>query len=188
MSDGKYRLGCVHCDRDDFDSVNCLPEDWHCVEEIAPWEESCRPVQGDEKTESVFDWQTHLGVCPACWLEQGYEDRESSSIAEQNDEFRQTVCRGLPSLKYPGRMVMTVGISALESDLPRVLERVASFQSFTADNDAHGEHDFGTFDDSENRIFWKIDYYDAQMKFGSANPSNPEETVRVLTVMLAEEY
>ena len=186
MSNEKVRLGCVHCDRDDCDSVESLPEDWHRVEEIAPWEEACRPVQAGEA--GVFDWQTHLGVCPACWSEQGYEDRASKSAAEQNDEFRQAVCRGLPSLKYPGRLVITCGVAALEDELPRVLERVASFQSFTDDNDAHGEHDFGTFDDGENRIFWKIDYYDAQLKFGSENPTNPDETMRVLTVMLAEEY
>ncbi len=186
MSERTYRLGCLHCDRDDCDYVGALPKDWHLVEEIAPWEEACRPAQGGEA--GVFDWQTHLGVCPACWLEQGYEDRTSKSIAEQNDEFRSAICRGQPSLKYPGRIVMTVGISALKHDLPRVLERVASFQSFTDDNDAHGEHDFGSFDDGENRIFWKIDYYDSGLQFGSENPSNPDETVRVLTVMLAEEY
>jgi len=188
MSDREYRLGCVHCDRDDCDFVNILPEDWHLVEEVAPWEEACRPVRAGEAAGSVFDWQTHLGVCPDCWVEQGYEDRANKSSAEQNDEFRQTVCCGLPSLKYPGRLVMTVGVAALENELPRVLERVASFQSFTEDDDAHGEHDFGTFDEGENRIFWKIDYYDKQLKFGSDNPTDPEQTTRVLTVMLAEEY
>ena len=186
MGEEKIRLGCVHCDRDDCDFVAQLPDDWHFVQEIAPWEEACRPAR--KGGENALDWQTHLGVCPTCWVEQAYQDRASKPVAEQNDEFRRTVCRNLPSLKYPGQLVLTVGVAALEHKLPHLLDQVATFASFTADNDAHGEHDFGTFDDGEDRIFWKIDYYDAQMKFGSAEPENPEETVRVLTVMLAEEY
>ncbi len=38
------------------------------------------------------------------------------------------------------------------------------------------------------KLFWKIDYYDAALCYGSADPADPRETRRVLTVMLAEEY
>ena len=38
------------------------------------------------------------------------------------------------------------------------------------------------------KIFWKIDYYDKNYQYLSENPSNPEITNRVMTVMLAEEY
>ena len=38
------------------------------------------------------------------------------------------------------------------------------------------------------RIFWKIDYYDPSLDFGSEIPSDPAQTVRVLTIMLASEY
>ncbi|NOY40695.1 MAG: DUF3768 domain-containing protein [Planctomycetes bacterium] len=37
-------------------------------------------------------------------------------------------------------------------------------------------------------MFWKIDYYDKQLKFGSDALANPDETIRVLTIMLVEEY
>jgi hypothetical protein len=68
------------------------------------------------------------------------------------------------------------------------LMRVQSFSDFNADNDPHGEHDFGSFELADEKFFWKIDYYDRDMMFGSEDPADPEKTTRVLTIMLAEEY
>jgi hypothetical protein len=66
--------------------------------------------------------------------------------------------------------------------------KVESFDSFTEDNDPHGEHDFGAFEHEGQRIFWKIDYYARDREHGSENPADPKQTVRVLTIMLASEY
>lgn len=66
--------------------------------------------------------------------------------------------------------------------------RVATFTDFSADTDPHGEHDFGSFELAGRRFFWKIDYYDARMEFGSEDPADLSKTTRVLTIMLAEEY
>ena len=102
-------------------------------------------------------------------------------IRALNDAFRTTMTGG--------RVMMTAGVDALASDVKAmVIRRVATFSEFTADNDPHGEHDFGSFDLAGRRFFWKIDAYDKAMEFGSEDPADPSKTTRVLTVMLAEEY
>jgi hypothetical protein len=70
----------------------------------------------------------------------------------------------------------------------KALLLVASFDQFTEGNDPFGEHDFGSFELADRTFFWKIDYYDQRCEFGSEDPSNPERTTRVLTIMLASEY
>ncbi len=103
-------------------------------------------------------------------------------IAELND-----LCR--KALGVGGRFYQTQGICSLPwEDQSAIREKVERFNSFTEDNDPYGEHDFGAFDHSGQKVFWKIDYYAPNMKMGSEDPADPSQTVRVLTVMLAEEY
>jgi hypothetical protein len=70
----------------------------------------------------------------------------------------------------------------------QVLAKVRGFEEFTPDNDPYGEHDFGAFDLAGERIYWKFDYYDQNMQFGSSDPTDPAQTTRVLTVLLADEW
>jgi hypothetical protein len=98
-----------------------------------------------------------------------------------NDAFRKSMTGG--------RVLMTAGVDALPSDVKAmVIRRVATFDDFNADNDPHGEHDFGAFQLAGRKFFFKLDYYDASMEFGSEDPADPSKTTRVLTIMLASEY
>ena len=62
------------------------------------------------------------------------------------------------------------------------------FKDFTDDNDPHREHDFGRFEYADSAFFWKIDYYDKKLEYGSEDPADQTKTTRVLTIMLVEEY
>jgi len=102
-------------------------------------------------------------------------------IRELNDAFR-TTFRG-------GKVMLTAGVAELPDCVKaEALMQVANFKDFGEDNDPHGEHDFGSFDLVSRRFFWKIDYYSVDLKEGSPDPADQAQTVRVLTLMLAEEY
>jgi len=88
-----------------------------------------------------------------------------------------------------GKILITSGIAALPmTDQAAIIDRVRTFADFTPDNDPYEEHDFGSFEHAGQSIFWKIDYYDRDERFGSPDPSDPAVTKRVLTILLAEEY
>ncbi|MBV6439442.1 MAG: hypothetical protein EPGJADBJ_01082 [Saprospiraceae bacterium] len=107
---------------------------------------------------------------------------KAERIAQLNDEFRKAAWQG-------GHVYMTQGIQGLPpEDQFQVFKLVKTFNAFSEDNDPYEEHDFGAFDFKRERIFWKIDYYDKSMTFGSEDPADPEVTERVMTVMLANEY
>jgi len=107
----------------------------------------------------------------------------NQTIKELNDHFRKHD-------NFSGRVVLTANVANLEADeICDIYKLVKDFDTFTEDNDPHGEHDFGSFDYKGSKFFWKIDYYDKNnMDQGSEDASDPEKTLRVLTIMFASDY
>ena len=104
----------------------------------------------------------------------------SAKIAELNDQFRQSF--------IGGKIHITQGVQQLSEDsLQRIFHEVRNFDDFNEENDPWNEHDFGSIKIGTNMIFWKIDLYDLDMENYSSNPTDPEVTVRVLTIMKANE-
>ena len=103
----------------------------------------------------------------------------AARIAELNDAAR-TSFLGC-------RVVVTQGVAAMD-DLDAIYTKVRAFNDFTERNDPYGEHDFGSIEHEGQTVFWKVDYYDADLQMHSPDPSDPAVTCRVLTIMLAEEY
>lgn len=121
-------------------------------------------------------------------------DRPASGapeIARLNDWLREHITR-------PGnnRVVMTAGIADLIGDVSlfrgfhkraELLRAVRDYDRFDVSIDPYGEHDMGSFAFEDTTCFWKIDYYNTDLSAGSENPADPFQTVRVLTIMRADE-
>lgn len=108
-------------------------------------------------------------------------NHKTETIRKLNDDFRQSLTGGT--------LLITPGVQALPSvTRSAALILLVSYKVFTPDNDPHGEHDFGAFEVSGEKLFWKIDYYAPDMLHGSEDPADPAKTKRVLTLMLASEY
>ncbi len=106
---------------------------------------------------------------------------KTARIRELNDEFRRTF--------VGGRVMLTAGVNALpDADKATVISKLRTFDAFNGDNDPHGEHDFVSVEHEGVKYFGKMDYYASDMQSGSEDPADPLQTVRVLTVMRADEY
>jgi len=103
------------------------------------------------------------------------------TIARLNDQLRQTGTGGSIVITDALRKVSGFNAIALATAL-------ASYDGFDADNDPHGEHDFGDLTLFGEDLLFKVDYYDKDLTFGSDDPANPDVTQRVLTVMLAQDW
>jgi hypothetical protein len=108
-------------------------------------------------------------------------DPRTQRIRALNDQLRQNLATGVA--------VMTPGVAALgEEAAARIIKTIAVFDDFCHANDPHEEHDFGSFEAEGHTIFFKIDYFDRSLNYHSPDPTDPAVTVRVITVMLADEY
>src|SRR5208337_1291316 len=102
-------------------------------------------------------------------------------IAELNDQLRRH--------HIGGKGLITAGIQALGAQATTdILAAVSAFTDFTPDNDPYGEHDCAVMTVGQNRVIWKIDYYDRQMAYASPDPADANVTIRVITIMLADEW
>ena len=98
-----------------------------------------------------------------------------------NDKFRKTL--------LGGKVMLTRGVfSKGQKAINEILDSVKMFNDFNYENDPYNEHDYGSFEYDGEKIMWKIDYYDRNLQYCSDDPTDITKTIRVMTVMLAEEY
>lgn len=133
----------------------------------------------------VFDY----AFCLSCendtslvWKGADRTESRADIIRRLNDDFR-------TGKSAAGKVMTTAGVQALGPDFVLAARRaVAAFDTFNEDNDPHAEHDFGMLEVDGQKLFFKLDYYDRDLKAHSPDATNPAQTVRVLTIMLASEY
>ncbi|MDD4556456.1 MAG: DUF3768 domain-containing protein [Alphaproteobacteria bacterium] len=102
-------------------------------------------------------------------------------IARLNDEFRRDLNQGKVILSPK------IGIESAK-DITNILNLIKNYKNFNHYNDPYKERDFGSLSYNGNKIYWKIDYYDEFFEYHSKNPSNPNITNRIITIMFADEY
>ena len=111
------------------------------------------------------------------------DSQKSARIAELNNQLRRGDCALRNGL---GSVIMTPGVVNLDQTEQLLITRALLPHDFC-------QHDFGSLEVYGKLIFWKIACYDratygTDAQRGSADPSDPEKTYRLLTIMLAEEF
>lgn len=121
-------------------------------------------------------------------------DLQTAAVAEQNDLFRKALIDPDAAFKMQekgihGQVLVTPGVSGEGAEFQSAaLAAVANDTRFTEDNDPYGDRTFGTVTVSTQKLFWKIDLYDLDFKYGSERPFDPAVTQRALTIMCPSEY
>lgn len=102
-------------------------------------------------------------------------------IRNLNDELRTTF--------EGGKVVLSHGVTSMPGDYrDEVLLAVRLFWQFEPENDPYEEHDFGAVTCRGTRFMFKIDYYDLDLRYAAEDPSDPAFTIRVMTILRADEY
>ncbi len=116
--------------------------------------------------------------------------RHPTTPLPTNAAQKAAVIRQLNDRRFTGgRILLTAGVDGLEPESKiALLTAVQQFDSFNGENDPYNEHDFGAVEIDRTCFFWKIDYYDADLHFGSPDPADEAVTCRVMTIMAADEY
>lgn len=121
-------------------------------------------------------------------------EERTELIRKYNDSFRSRVadpvaCQHLIDADLL-HVHFTAGVEALTGGGPGYLKILGAVQNaeISEADDPYGDHDFGSIEHNGVRCFWKIDYYDKLGAKGSEDPADLDQTLRVLTIMLASEY
>ncbi|WP_120632615.1 DUF3768 domain-containing protein [Ruegeria sp. EL01] len=115
---------------------------------------------------------------------------ETAMIATQNDLFRRAILDAPTSPSaLPGRLLVTPGVVGLGAAFMQEAVRLtAEFDVFSPDADPYALHEMGVITVQGETVWWRIDLYDCDYAYGADVPSDPDQTRRVLTILLPSEY
>lgn len=108
----------------------------------------------------------------------------TDKIRALNDNLRQNIIFGGYVCTVLTEMVQALPV---EKQI-ELMVKVQQFDDFNEDNDPHQEHDVGKVSMDGKDYFFKIDYYDNDLKYHSPNPADPTQTIRILTILHTSEY
>ncbi|MGV1754893.1 DUF3768 domain-containing protein [Agrobacterium sp. CG674] len=111
------------------------------------------------------------------------EEDKKARIRQLNDEVR------LNGVALNAR-ILTAGRLAQEDPVLGIVvgHYASKFTEFNEDNDPHGEHDCAKFTVKGQEFLFKFDYFALDEEHLSEHPEDPAVTIRVMTLMYAEDY
>ena len=105
----------------------------------------------------------------------------TETIRQLNDEHRKE-----------GKFFLTGSLAPVvkadDTLIAEIAVPIIEYDNFTPGNDPHEEHDMGVFELRGEKVCWKIDDYDLDLRMHSPDPSDPTVTRRVLTVFYLNDY
>ena len=124
---------------------------------------------------------------------------EQQLIAHQNDVFRSSIkymrtpfnSNNHDFIAIISGLAASINAREIEAQIAAfiaLLKIVINYNKFDDDDDPHNEHDMGFFEFEGERCMWKIDLYDTDLQGYSTNPTDPDVTRRVLTIIYACDY
>ncbi len=117
------------------------------------------------------------------------EQDVAAIVAAQNDKFRRNIALEGETDVPDGRVVITSGVEEQgPAFVVAALRKVAAFDGFTDDCDPGGRHEMGAVEVGPLTVWFKIDSYDRDYRYGSDAPADPDQTRRVLTVLFPDEW
>ena len=111
----------------------------------------------------------------------------AETIARLNDRARQGLDRTSKTV-ITRSCLDTFCAGDTASGLLAQAELLKAMRNHRFENDAHGERDSGALEFRGEKLFFKVDYYDLELTYGSEDPADASQTTRVITIMLASDY
>jgi hypothetical protein len=111
------------------------------------------------------------------------DDEKKAKVRELNDELR------TKGGARNGKIIFTGALGQDSVEKRLIVYRAArAFNTFTEQNDPHGEHDFGRFNVGDEEFMFKFDYFALDEMFGSEHPEDPNATIRIMSIFYASDY
>ena len=111
----------------------------------------------------------------------------AEQIARLNDRARQGLDR-TALVNFTQACLAEFCSEDTPSGLLAQAEMMKAMRQHTFVTDAHGERDFGQMTFRGQAVWFKIDYYDLALEYGSDDPADASVTRRVITIMLPGDY
>lgn len=120
-------------------------------------------------------------------------DTVNDAIADRIEQIARLNDRARHGLDRSSRIVVTSGLNATlagEKPADAILAQarlIGAMRRCTFQADSP-ERDFASFEVDGIKVLMKIDYYDAELIYGSEDPADASITRRVITLMRTEDY